>query len=702
MRCLVTEADRGLIFSRNRHRTGLLSSVIRRRRSRSFDSSTTQRNTRPLRQDSCKIDVFIRLLRRSLGCFHPMHRSRMRCQGTREEHLHRRSTVRECLGFSLAPRVSWWPLCAHPRSSSELPTASFLGLLRISEPFDHAFVPIRVAFTPPCCARSRRVQTLLLLRLPNLLPSLLPESQHGFRKERSTRHPLWHYTHTIWQAINSRQRTIGVSMDLSSAYDRVSPQILRSKLKTWKMPEGTLHTICSLLENRTNQIDIQDQSFQYSPTRGLPQGSPLSPILYALYSADIPECIPETVHVQMYADDVLLYQTLRPNNNTEDIQQALDEFEQWCRTNHMKLNIEKTQYVIYQRNRDKTLPTLNLCGTPLRPGEEMKYLGITFDDRMTFTSHLNNLIAKAGRRLNTIRRLTRTFWGAAPTILRTLYQSCIQPIIQYGAETWITRLNCQGDSRRIDRIARLASLAITGLNRTTSAETATALAHITPPSDLTLWTLLKTAPAALRRQEEPHKSATAEAHCTPLNLLRAELGRIPNKTREEQQPRQHTRKEDQEVKCLIEDEDYKDVIQKYFEDRTDRLWKTADKSQDLKRTGWIRRTGTKPWFSSTAWKRPAVSRINQVLSGHSPTREYLQRRGHENEDISWRLCGKHPETRDHMFRCEALKQQRQQIFLHEQVPIEGLGTLVQEANLYYSLDEYCKIIYQTLERGPQP
>ena len=55
-----------------------------------------------------------------------------------------------------------------------------------------------------------------------------------------------------------------------------------------------------------------------------------------------------------------------------------------------------------------------------------------------------------------------------------------------------------------------------------------------------------------------------------------------------------------------------------------------------------------------------------------------------------------------MFRCEALKQQRQQIFLQEQVPVEDLGTLVQEANLYYSLDEYCKIIYQTLERGPHP
>ena len=531
---------------------------------------------------------------------------------------------------------------------------------------------------------------------------ILPESQHGFRKGRSTRHPLWHYTHTIWTSLNTRQRTMGISLDLSSAYDRVSPQILQTKLTKWHMPGDTLHTIRSLLENRTNHIIIQEQRHRYTPSRGLPQGSPLSPILYALYAADIPVHIPENVHVQMYADDVLLYQTLQRDNNTADIQRALNGFEQWCENNHMKLNIDKTQLVIFQRNRDKTNPSLEIKKTTINPAEEMKYLGIVFDSRMTFTSHLNKLITKAGRRLNTIRRLTRTHWGTAPTIIRTLYRSCVEPIIKYGAEIWITSMKTQENTRKLDRVSRLAGLTIAGLDRTTSMETATALAHIVPLSELATETLLRTAPQADKNEEKPHKRPDPSTHCTPLNLLHAELAQMIREDRNRTSRKNQEPDIKQAIRSKIREKNYKKEVKEFIARRVDRRWMNSERSIQLKETGWQRNKARKPWFQAPTWTRAEVSRINQVLSGHLPTREYLQRRGQEIEDTCCRLCGKKPETREHLFRCETLQQQRQQIFLQDQVIIDELGTFLQEANLYYRFDEYCKHIYQALERGHHP
>ena len=57
----------------------------------------------------------------------------------------------------------------------------------------------------------------------------------------------------------------------------------------------------------------------------------------------------------------------------------------------------------------KELLSLALQGSQLHYQESMKYLGITFDQKMTFSSHLSQKTTEARRRLNVVRRTTRTF-----------------------------------------------------------------------------------------------------------------------------------------------------------------------------------------------------------------------------------------------------------------------------------------------------
>ena len=200
----------------------------------------------------------------------------------------------------------------------------------------------------------------------------------------------------------------------------------------------------------------------------------------------------------------------------------------------------------------------------------MKYLGIIFDSHMTFTSHLNKLTAKAGRRLNTIRRLSRTYWGAAPAIIRTLYQSCVEPIIKYGAEIWITSLKTQEGTRRLDRVSRLAGLTIAGLDSTTSMETATLLARITPLSELATETLLRTAPQADNREEEPHRLPDPTTHCTPLNLLRAKLRQMLKEETNRSDRRKQELDIEQAIKSKIQGKNYKKAVKEFIERRVNR------------------------------------------------------------------------------------------------------------------------------------
>ena len=230
-----------------------------------------------------------------------------------------------------------------------------------------------------------------------------------------------------------------------------------------------------------------------------------------------------------------------------------------------------------------------------------------------------------------------------------LYTMCIQPKILYGGEIWTTRLKFHDSKRKLDRISRLAGLSIAGINRTASKETATALPCITPLSDLTLQILLRTDPAALSRHGEPHRRPSPEPHCTPLNLMKAELGRVAKKDAEDQPQTRHPTVEDEDDRRLIQADDFLERVKQYIECGVKRKWMQSIKSQQLKVTGWQLHQDRRPWFSSLTWSRSSVSRINQVISGHLPTREYLHSHGYELKTQNV-CCGRHPETRDHLIR----------------------------------------------------
>ena len=109
----------------------------------------------------------------------------------------------------------------------------------------------------------------------------------------------------------------------------------------------------------------------------------------------------------------------------------------------------------------------------------------------------------------------------------------------------------------------------------------------------------------------------------------------------------------------------------YVERRADGRWKKVVKSTQLKNTGW-ERSKARPWFMSTTWKGTDISRVNQVLSGHFPTLEYLKSRGREISSDLYRQCGKQTETHDHLLQCETLREKRRQLFYQDDPQAEEL------------------------------
>ena len=98
-----------------------------------------------------------------------------------------------------------------------------------------------------------------------------------------------------------------------------------------QIPPDLIKLIKSYLEQRSFRVRIDGARSDWRPMRaGVPQGSTLSPILYNVYTADIPKST--RTELSMYADDVCIYKKARNLRYARAaVQRHLSDLEGWTK-----------------------------------------------------------------------------------------------------------------------------------------------------------------------------------------------------------------------------------------------------------------------------------------------------------------------------------------------------------------------------------
>ena len=160
------------------------------------------------------------------------------------------------------------------------------------------------------CNFGKVLESIVATRLYSWAEStnLLPPEQSGFRKKRLVNNRHFQLTQIVAQQF-ARRRTqhVGVIfLDVEKAFDRVWHNGLCYNLLNLNLPPLLARWISNFLKDRVVQTFIKGTtSTDVIINHGVPQGSPLSPLLYLIYTHDLPPT--SKVFCSIFADDLKLF-----------------------------------------------------------------------------------------------------------------------------------------------------------------------------------------------------------------------------------------------------------------------------------------------------------------------------------------------------------------------------------------------------------
>ena len=171
--------------------------------------------------------------------------------------------------------------------------------------------------------------------------------QFEFRKNYSTSHALIRLMNRISSAIDQRETTVGVFLDLSKAFDTLDHQILFTKLEHYGIRDVALQWIKSYFSCRQQFVQInQTCSSMQTIKCGVPQGSILGPLFFILYINDLPKASKLTELLLFAEDTSIFFSQSNPNYLENVLNNKLLNIDVWLRCNKLLVNIKQRQFML--------------------------------------------------------------------------------------------------------------------------------------------------------------------------------------------------------------------------------------------------------------------------------------------------------------------------------------------------------------------
>lgn len=272
---------------------------------------------------------------------------------------------------------------------------------------------------------------------------ILRDEQFGFRAGHSCTHQVHRLVEYCLGKFSMSRRCAkhkvgAVFFDIAKAFDKVWHEGLLYKLIRYEIPDSLIHLIRDFLSDRTFSCRVEGTlSSRRGLGAGVPQGSVLSPLLFALFANDMP--LLEGVELALFADDTVLYFYHRSVAFiVRKLQRAVNLLEDWFLKWRIEVNPLKSQAIMFSGNRARLMPNsdLSLLSRQIPWCTRVKYLGVWLDRRLSFSYHISEAVKRASQAMGRIGWLIGRRSRMSLRNKLTIYKSFILPVMTYASPVW--------------------------------------------------------------------------------------------------------------------------------------------------------------------------------------------------------------------------------------------------------------------------
>ena len=326
------------------------------------------------------------------------------------------------------------------------------------------------------------------------LHPILPSHQFGSRSHHCAVDAALAVVHTAQLAIKQKLVCSMLLFDIQGFFDNIHVDRLCHLFALFGFPPSLCDWLHSFLSDRQVRIQVNAFLSDAAPlSHGIPQGSPISPILSAIYTAPLLFSLQQTLgrDVYMYVDDGAIVTTGRTRRHAAMLAaQGLEHVSGWLARNGLRIAPEKTEFISFAPPNWSS----DLFGAPFShldlrtPHSEfsvpvshtVRYLGIFLDDRLSWSHHISTLATRTCSTILTLGVLGNSIRGISYGNWRRVFHSIIIPTLTYGAALWYTGTGQKGLTGPLQVAQNDAIRKMCGVFRTTPTAPLHHVANILP------------------------------------------------------------------------------------------------------------------------------------------------------------------------------------------------------------------------------